>query len=347
MRLTIGKRGAVLLAILGLSGAAIATASATVASTSPSNYNPLAPTRVLDTRSGVGAAKAPVPAGGSITINVDTAAGVTGLTAATLNLTVTDTTANGYLTVDPGPSKTPTGTSNLNFSAGQTLANEVTSQVSADGEVTIWNRSTGTVELVADLEGYYSASAAPYIPPMTTWSATSTVADHPDSGDGGTWAVDTIARTAAITLKGAASVYHCGSGATSCYLYEGTISDTGSFTTASSKDVTTDGLSPNKGVKINATVTGTLVGGSAIQFYASSDTPSASGVPALVSGPVSGEQTTTDWVEQFFPAGTVFGSGPDLLNWNWTYSAPNTCEQWVDAASGETGDIAGVNACGS
>jgi len=341
-----GTIAAVILTGLGAGIASAVTPSSGAGTIS--DYTAVATARVLDTRTTLGGHDAAVGSDAAVTFTIPNLPA--GATAVTLNVTETAATGGGFIVAYPAGTTRPTQGSNLNFSAGQTLANEVTVPLGADDQVSLYNSSGGTVQLVVDEEGYYTPTAAAYTPPVTSWTATSTVADHPDSADsdnGGTWAVDTISRTASITLKGAASVGHCGSGAISCYLYEGSISDTGSFTTASSADVTTDGESPNAGTAINGTVTGTLIGGSAIQFYASSDAPSADSVPAMVSGAVSGEQTTTGWVEQFFAAGTSFGSGPTLLNWDWTYSAPNTCEQWVDALSGETGDIAGVNACAS
>jgi hypothetical protein len=168
-------------ALAGLVG--VTTASADPAPSSQSNYTAVSPTRILDTRNGTGAPKAAIPANGSLTIDV-TPDGVTGLTAVTLNVTVAAPTGGGYITVDPGPTKAPTSTSNLNFSAGQVIANDVTTQVSADGDVTFWNRSTGTVQLVADLEGYYTASAPAYVAPQTV---TQTLAGVPSVPTGGSF----------------------------------------------------------------------------------------------------------------------------------------------------------------
>jgi len=48
----------------------------------------------------------------------------------------------------------PNGSSSLNFVAGQTVANLVISKIAPDGTVSIYNGSGGTLQLVADVQGY-------------------------------------------------------------------------------------------------------------------------------------------------------------------------------------------------
>src|SRR5258707_9130843 len=50
-------------------------------------------------------------------------------------------------------------TSNLSFTAGETIPNLVVVPVGADGKVDFYN-SAGTVQLIADLSGYYTARSA-------------------------------------------------------------------------------------------------------------------------------------------------------------------------------------------
>jgi hypothetical protein len=123
------------------------------------DYTPVTPTRILDTRSGVGAAKGAIAPGGDLTLPITSAGGVsaTDISAIAANVTVTEPTAGGSLTVSPGTaSAADTGTSNINFSAGQTIANMVTVQPT-DGAITFHNSSKGTVQVIADLDGYYAA----------------------------------------------------------------------------------------------------------------------------------------------------------------------------------------------
>ena len=334
---------AVIVAAAGTAFAASGSSSGTA-----SDYVPLASTRIIDTRTAGGAV------GSDKTLAVHLPASVPATaTAVTVELTATDSTTIGFLQAYADGTTRPAQGSNVNYGTNETIANQATIPVQ-DGKIDVYNFSAGTVQVVVDLEGYYTPTAAAYtpiIPIGQSWTASTSVKDHPDSGNsGGNWAVDTIQRTATITLKSAAPLTDCAytAGATACYLYDGTISDTGTFTTASSTDITTDGLSPNASRAINGTVEGTITGGTPVEFYASSDAPNATLVPTSVSGVVSGNETTGDWVQQFFPAGTEFandGGTPELLTWDWSYTAPSTCETWSDGYNGETGDITGVNAC--
>src|SRR5439155_269772 len=78
-----------------------------------------------------------------------------GARAVTLNVTATNPTAGGYLTVFPHGQSRPTA-SNLNFTAGQTIPNLVTVPVGADGKVDFYN-FLGTTDVVADVFGYYTS----------------------------------------------------------------------------------------------------------------------------------------------------------------------------------------------
>ena len=65
-------------------------------------------------------------------------------------------TANGLITVYPDKATVPTA-SNLNYSTNETVPNMVVAKVGTDGKVAFRNTSTGSVELVVDLEGCYSS----------------------------------------------------------------------------------------------------------------------------------------------------------------------------------------------
>src|SRR5581483_4363202 len=79
------------------------------------------------------------------------------VSAVVLNVTETNSSTSGYLTAYPDGGSVPT-TSNLDFPAGKTVANLVTVPVGADGKIDFFNKS-GTVDVIADLAGYYLANA--------------------------------------------------------------------------------------------------------------------------------------------------------------------------------------------
>ncbi|MFE7593886.1 right-handed parallel beta-helix repeat-containing protein [Kitasatospora sp. NPDC057512] len=122
-----------------------------------SAFTPAGPTRLLDTRQPIGVPTAqPVPAWGTVDLQVAGIAGVpaSGVTAVTMNVTVTEPQADGHLTVYPHGDAAP-NSSNLNWTSGRTIPNLVTVPVT-DGKVSFYNASGGTVQLIADLAGYYS-----------------------------------------------------------------------------------------------------------------------------------------------------------------------------------------------
>ena len=126
--------------------------------TTASRYTPLTPARVLDTRAAIGVSTTTaVPAGGTVKRKVAGAGGVpaTGVTAVVMNVTVTDTRmADGFLTVWPDGQPEPTA-SNLNWVGFETRPNLAIVPV-INGSVDFVNNSPSTIDIVADVEGYFS-----------------------------------------------------------------------------------------------------------------------------------------------------------------------------------------------
>lgn len=141
------------------------TATATVTVTTPgSDYTPYGPTRILDTRIGTGAPAAAVGPNGVVKLQVAGAGGASdpipaGVTAIAMNVTVTAPSSAGFITAYPDGVATPNA-SNINYGPGKTIPNLVVVQVGADGIVDLKNSSAGTVQLVADVVGYYSQTKA-------------------------------------------------------------------------------------------------------------------------------------------------------------------------------------------
>jgi hypothetical protein len=116
-----------------------------------SQFEPLAPTRILDTRQG-GTKPA---AGSTTTLHVLGQGGIpaTEVTAVVLNITATQPDAPGYVTVSPTGQPRPVVSSlNVEFS-GQSIPNLVTVPVGTDGSIDLF--TDGGAHLIADVAGYY------------------------------------------------------------------------------------------------------------------------------------------------------------------------------------------------
>lgn len=112
------------------------------------------PKRLLDTRT----SSNPVGSGATRRLQIAGTNGVPADAAAvTLNVTAVAPSANGYVTVFPAGAARPTA-SNLNFSAGTTVANSVTVGLGPDGSIDLFNYA-GTTHLLIDLAGWYGPSA--------------------------------------------------------------------------------------------------------------------------------------------------------------------------------------------
>lgn len=133
--------------------------AAAPASAGPGTYVAVPAVRILDTRSGVGVPAARVAAHGSIALAVTGVAAIpstAAVSAVVFNLTATDTTANGYVSVYPAGAPAP-ATSSLNYSWEVTRAHSVVVAPGAGGKVTLHNAGSGSLDLIADVAGYYTA----------------------------------------------------------------------------------------------------------------------------------------------------------------------------------------------
>ncbi|WP_437085407.1 PKD domain-containing protein [Streptomyces sp. enrichment culture] len=126
-----------------------------------SGYTPMDPQRLVDTRNGTGAPKGRIKGYGTLTKPIG---GLNNATAVALNVTVTNPGSDGHLTVFPGSGTAP-AVSNLNFSAGQTIANAVIVPVGAGGEISIRNGGWNPTDVIVDIVGYYSPTGPnAYVP---------------------------------------------------------------------------------------------------------------------------------------------------------------------------------------
>jgi hypothetical protein len=117
----------------------------------PPGFSPATPTRVLDTRSGVGAPEGKLAAGQVIDLDLSAHVGADSM-AAVMNLTATEGEGPGYLTAYPCDEDRPEA-SNVNFVAGQNVPNLTTVKLSGDGHVCIY--TFATTHVIADLAGTF------------------------------------------------------------------------------------------------------------------------------------------------------------------------------------------------
>lgn len=146
----------VAVAALG-SGAVVAATNAAADPTVPGTYNATTGLRIVDTRTGLGLAKARIGGGQTATFSVASKLGANG-SLAPLNLGITAVNPNtrGYLTAYQGGSPRP-ATSTLNYDRAHTLSNTAVVKSSATGTVSVYNGSVSSIDLVVDLNGYWTA----------------------------------------------------------------------------------------------------------------------------------------------------------------------------------------------
>ena len=157
--------GAAVTVAIGGGGLLVASAN----DTAPASFVAIAPCRVVDTRpGGVGPRATPLGAGETYSTAFVGAAGnctiPTNALAVVLSLAVVNPTAGSYLTVFPAGGSVPLA-SNLNFVAGQPpVANSATVQIGNEGKLSFFNLA-GTVDVVADVSGYYLPAGSQAAPP--------------------------------------------------------------------------------------------------------------------------------------------------------------------------------------
>jgi L,D-peptidoglycan transpeptidase YkuD (ErfK/YbiS/YcfS/YnhG family) len=127
-----------------------------VTGTTPVGLQVTTPTRILDTREGIGAPAKRVGPKSITTLPVRGVAGVPAdATVVAMNVTIVRPTVETFLTVSPsGPQPIPTA-SNLNAHAGDERAALVLARIGADGAVRIAN-DAGDTDLLADVVAFGS-----------------------------------------------------------------------------------------------------------------------------------------------------------------------------------------------
>ncbi|MFT6435146.1 MAG: hypothetical protein ACJAVI_003198 [Candidatus Azotimanducaceae bacterium] len=134
--------------------------------TTPASFTGVTPSRLVDTRDGTGGQQgklfplaqlsvavhaAPVSVAGT-TFSIPTTA-----KAAALNVTIVNPEAAGYATVWPCSAERPLA-SNLNFAAGDVVANNVIAPIDSNGEVCFYTNVAS--DIIVDIAGYFSGISA-------------------------------------------------------------------------------------------------------------------------------------------------------------------------------------------
>jgi hypothetical protein len=148
-----------------LSGGAIAVTMAAGSDPAPSSFVPITPCRIMDTRadSVVGVRNTPLLGDQPYTIQVQGTNGNCTIpveaTAVNMNVTSVNPTSTGFLTIWPSTSERPLASS-LNWLAGQgATPNSVNAAIGSTGQIS-FSINAGSVDLVADVTGYFVPGAA-------------------------------------------------------------------------------------------------------------------------------------------------------------------------------------------
>jgi hypothetical protein len=125
----------------------------------PADFFIVTPCRLADTRNAAGPTGGPALVAGA-TRSFPVTGGVCGIPSAAIaisvNLTVTQPAAQGHLILYSGDAAGPPLTSSINFSAGQTRANNAIVRLATNGgTVNVKNGSAGSVHFVLDVNGYF------------------------------------------------------------------------------------------------------------------------------------------------------------------------------------------------
>jgi hypothetical protein len=172
------------LSLAATTGIGLVRTAGAAPSAGASSFVPITPCRLFDTRPApdrVGTRTAPLGPDDTFVAAVRGANGNCAVpstaTAVSMNVTIISPTADSFLTVFPSDAASRPLAASLNWIAKQApTPNAVTAALSADGHVSFYNL-TGSVQVAADVVGYYEPSGADgqagVTPARIVWVATS------------------------------------------------------------------------------------------------------------------------------------------------------------------------------
>jgi hypothetical protein len=122
------------------------------------DFYTVTPCRLVDTRNSAGPSGGPALVAGAV--RSFPVSGICAIpstaSAVSVNLTVTQPAAQGHLILYAGDAAGPPPVSNINFTPGVTRANNAIILLATDGGmINVMNKSTGSVDLVLDVTGYF------------------------------------------------------------------------------------------------------------------------------------------------------------------------------------------------
>jgi glucose/arabinose dehydrogenase len=129
------------------------TADTQTVASGPSRFVSMTPTRILDTRLGVGGSTGRLAAGTAVALQVTGPAVSAGAVAVALNVTMADPETAGFVKVWPGCTAQP-DVSNVNSSAPrETVANASIVALPPNGQLTL--QSSTASDVIVDVEGFW------------------------------------------------------------------------------------------------------------------------------------------------------------------------------------------------
>ncbi len=130
----------------------------TAGSTAAGGYVPTTATTIVDTRSGLGAAKAQVATGQTLTFNVGGVAPVpAGASGVMLDVVEANAGSWGWVTAYPAGTTRPTTA--LDWPAAQNFEWTTAVDLPSSGQVSVYVGTGGPIDVVVAVEGYFTATS--------------------------------------------------------------------------------------------------------------------------------------------------------------------------------------------
>lgn len=170
---------------------AVSSATGTF-TTAGTDFTPYGPLRLLDTTT-----SGKVAAHGTLGLKIAGNGAIpTNVAAVALNVTASNPAGAGYLVAYPDGARRPT-VSNVAFAPNRTVASQTITMVGPDGYVDIYNGSNGSVDVSADVSGYFTHTAANAYQALPVTRLLDT-----RNGTGGTTAPVAGGTAARVTIEG-------------------------------------------------------------------------------------------------------------------------------------------------